>query len=62
VWLEESGKLKKKKKSNDVIGTRNRDLPACSIVAQPTTQPRAIKIKEYVLMVAMLLFYLIKVR
>jgi hypothetical protein len=36
VRLEELGQLKKKK-PNDLIGTRTRDLPACSIVPQPTT-------------------------
>jgi hypothetical protein len=29
------------KKSNDITGNRTRDLPACSIVPQPTTLPRA---------------------
>jgi hypothetical protein len=29
------------KKSNDLIGNLNRDLPACSIEPQPTTLPRA---------------------
>jgi hypothetical protein len=28
-------------KSNELIGNRNRDLPACSIVTQPTTLLRA---------------------
>jgi hypothetical protein len=28
-------------KSNDLIGTRTCDLPACSIVSQPTTLPGA---------------------
>jgi hypothetical protein len=28
-------------KSNDLIGNRTRDLPACSIVPQPNTLPRA---------------------
>jgi hypothetical protein len=32
------GKLKK---SNDLIGIRTRNLPACSIAPQPTTLPRA---------------------
>jgi hypothetical protein len=41
LQLEGLGKLKK---SND-IGTRTRDLPACSIVPQPTTLPRVWKIK-----------------
>jgi hypothetical protein len=29
------------KKFNDLMGNRTRDLPACSIVSQPTTLPRA---------------------
>jgi hypothetical protein len=29
------------KNSNDSIGNRNRDLPACSTVLQPTALPRA---------------------
>jgi hypothetical protein len=33
VRLEELGKLRKK--INDLIGIRSRDLPACSIVPQP---------------------------
>jgi hypothetical protein len=36
--LEKLGQLKK---SNYLIGTRTRDLPACSIVPHPTTLPRA---------------------
>jgi hypothetical protein len=36
VRLEGLGKLKKV----HLIGTRTRDLPACSIVSQPTTLPR----------------------
>jgi hypothetical protein len=39
VWLEGLGKLKKK--CNDFIGNRNRELPACNIVPQQTTLPRA---------------------
>jgi hypothetical protein len=35
--LEILGKLKK---YNDPIGKRTNDLPACSIVPQPTTLPR----------------------
>jgi hypothetical protein len=38
--LEGIGKLKKKKKIH-LIGTRTRYLPACSVVPQPTTLPRA---------------------
>jgi hypothetical protein len=37
VRLEGLGKLKK----IHILGTRTRDLPACSVVAQPTTLPRA---------------------
>jgi len=29
------------KNSNDSIGNRTRDLPACSVVPQPTVPPRA---------------------
>jgi hypothetical protein len=29
------------KNSNDIIGNRTSDLPACSAVPQPTTPPRA---------------------
>jgi hypothetical protein len=29
-------------KSNDLIGNQTRDLPACSMVPQPTTLPRAL--------------------
>ena len=32
------------KNSNDTIGNRTRDLPACSAVPQPTAPPRAPKI------------------
>jgi hypothetical protein len=32
-----------KKNSNDTIGNRSRDLPACSAVPQPTAAPRAPK-------------------
>jgi hypothetical protein len=31
--------LGKSKKNNDLIGTRTRDIPACSIVPQQTTLP-----------------------
>jgi hypothetical protein len=34
--------LSKRKKSNDLIGSRTRDLPARSIVPHATTQPRAL--------------------
>jgi hypothetical protein len=37
VRLERLGKWEK---CNDLIGTRTRDLPACSLVSQPTTLPR----------------------
>jgi hypothetical protein len=38
VGLEGLGQLKK---SSDFIGNRNHNLPACSIVSQPNTLPRA---------------------
>jgi hypothetical protein len=36
-----AGRIRSIEKSNDLIGTRTRDLPACSIEHQPTTLPRA---------------------
>jgi hypothetical protein len=47
-----AAKIRSVEKSSDLIGIRTRDLPACSIVPQPTTLPRAppdiiqMKIKE----------------
>jgi hypothetical protein len=35
------GRIRSIDKSSDLIGNRTRDLPACSIVPQPTTLPRA---------------------
>jgi hypothetical protein len=37
----EAGRCRSLEKSSDLIGTRTRDLLYCSIVAQPTTLPRA---------------------
>jgi hypothetical protein len=37
----EAGRTRWIEKSNDLIGNRTRDLPACSIVPQLTTLPRA---------------------
>jgi hypothetical protein len=36
-----AGKIMSMKKSNDTIGNRTRNLPACSAVPQPTALPRA---------------------
>jgi hypothetical protein len=36
-----AGRIRLIEKSIDLIGTRNRDLQACSIVPQPKTAPRA---------------------
>jgi len=36
-----SGRIMSIKKSNDAIGNRTRDLPACSSVPQPTAPPAA---------------------
>jgi hypothetical protein len=44
VRLEGLGQLKKK---IHLIGTRTRDLPACSIVPEPTTLPRAPQLYLY---------------
>jgi hypothetical protein len=43
VQLEGLGKLEQ---FNDLIGTRTRDLPACSVALQPTTLPRATDILQ----------------
>jgi hypothetical protein len=37
-----AGKITLTEKLNDLIGNRTRDLPACSIVPQPTTLQRAV--------------------
>jgi hypothetical protein len=39
-----AGRIRSIEKSNDLIGIRTRDLPACSIVPQPTTMPRALTV------------------
>jgi hypothetical protein len=36
-----AGWIRSTEKSNDLIGNRTRDIPACSIVPQPTMLPRA---------------------
>jgi hypothetical protein len=43
VRLEGLGKLKN---INDLIGTRTRDIPVCSIVPQPSTLPRPSRVKS----------------
>jgi hypothetical protein len=35
-----AGRIRSIEKSSDLIGNRTRDLPACSIVPQPTALPR----------------------
>ena len=37
-----AGRIMSMKKSNDNIGNRNRDLPTCSALPQPTALPRAL--------------------
>jgi hypothetical protein len=48
-WVDHSatGRTKSMKNSNDTIGNRNRDLPACNAVPQPAVPPRAIPSAEY---------------
>jgi hypothetical protein len=36
-----AGRTTSTERSNDIIRNRTHDLPACSIVLQPTTLPRA---------------------
>jgi hypothetical protein len=43
-----AGRIRSNEKSNDT-GNRTRDLPACSIVPQPTTLLRALINKESIL-------------
>jgi hypothetical protein len=38
-----AGSMKSIEKFNDLVGNRTRDLPACSMVPQPTTLPSALK-------------------
>jgi hypothetical protein len=48
-----AGRIRSIEKSNDLIGNRICDLPACSVVPQPTTLPRvtstkfSISLKKY---------------
>jgi hypothetical protein len=35
-----AGRIRSVEKSSDLIGNRTRDIPACSVVTQPTTLPR----------------------
>jgi hypothetical protein len=44
-----AGSIRSIEKSNDLIGNRTRDLPACSIVLEPTTLPRALCVTYNVL-------------
>jgi hypothetical protein len=41
IGLSAAGRIRSIEKSNDLIGNWTRDLPACSIVPQPTTLPLA---------------------
>jgi hypothetical protein len=39
-----AGRIRSIEKSNDFMGYRTRDLPACSIVPQPTTNKSSVTI------------------
>jgi hypothetical protein len=41
-----AGRIRSIEKSNDLIGNRTRNLPACSRVPQPTTLPHAPKLND----------------
>jgi hypothetical protein len=41
---ESAGRMKSMKKLNDLIENRNRDLPTCGTVFQPTAPPRVLYI------------------
>jgi hypothetical protein len=59
VRLEGLGQLKK---FSDLIGTRTRDLPVCSIVSQPTTLRRApVKRVERLLLLLLLVVVVVVV-
>jgi len=47
------------KKSNDTIGNRNRDLPTCSAVPQPTAPPRAPVVVVVVVVVIIIIIIII---
>jgi hypothetical protein len=40
-----AGRIRSIEESYDLIGIRTRDLPACNLVPQPTTLPRAHTVK-----------------
>jgi hypothetical protein len=41
-----AGRITSIEKSNDLIGNRTRDLPACSILPQPTMLPHKLKLNS----------------
>jgi hypothetical protein len=41
-----AGRFRSIENPNDLTRTRTRDLPACTIVPQPTTLPRALKVND----------------
>ena len=43
-WHSAAGRIMSMKNCNDTIGNRTCDLPACSVVIQPTAPPRAPKL------------------
>jgi hypothetical protein len=52
-WVDPGARMRleglgQSKKFNDHIGNQSRDLPACSIISQPTTLPRAPKVHRNV--------------
>jgi hypothetical protein len=51
-----AGRIRWSEKSHDFIGIRTRDLPACSVVPQRTTLPRALNHIHYAS--AILMFYI----
>jgi hypothetical protein len=49
-----AGRIRSTEKSNDLIGNRTRDLPACGIVLQPTIIPRAIIIIMIIITISLI--------
>jgi hypothetical protein len=51
-----AGRIRSVEKSNDLMGTRNHDLSACSITLQPTTLPHAPRLTDHNVITLLLLY------
>jgi hypothetical protein len=50
-----AGRIIKMKNSNDTIGNRNRDLPACSAVPQPTAPPLDPRLRVIIIIIIIII-------